>query len=116
MVLPHTRRELNWFYGLSFTAGITEEVLYRGFMITYLFSFMPLTSAILLSSALFAGAHGYQGLKGTVRTFTVGLVLATIYALTGSILLAVIAHILVDLIGGRMIYLAYNRSQPTGKG
>lgn len=113
MVLPHTQRELQWFYGLSATAGITEEILYRGFLIAYLANVISVPGAVVLSSAVFASAHLYQGFKGAARTFLVGLTLAIAYVLTGSILFAVLAHILVDMIGGRMIYSAFNRYPPT---
>ncbi len=112
MVLPHTRRELKWFYGLSVTAGITEEVLYRGFLMAYLGALMPLPAVVLVSSLLFAGAHLYQGFAGASRTFVVGLALAITYVLTGSILFAVVAHVLVDVVGGRMIFSAFNRYPP----
>ena len=32
-VLPHTRTELQWFSGVSLTAGFCEEFLYRGYFI-----------------------------------------------------------------------------------
>jgi membrane protease YdiL (CAAX protease family) len=104
MLLPHTRRELSWFYGLSLTAGITEELLYRGFLIAYLGAFVSMPMAIITSSAIFAIAHSYQGLSGSLRTFLVGLALAIAYVLSGSLLFPIIAHVLVDLISGRMIF------------
>lgn len=112
MVLPHTQRELQWFYGLSVTAGITEEILYRGFLIAYLAGVLPLPGAVVVSSLVFAAAHLYQGIKGASRTFLVGLTLAAAYVLTGSLLFAVVAHILVDVISGRMIFSAFNRIPP----
>ena len=112
MVLPHSRRELKWFYGLSVTAGITEEILYRGFLMAYLGGLLPLPAVVVVSSLIFAIAHLYQGLAGASRTLVVGLALAITYALTGSILIAVIAHVLVDIIGGRMIFTAFNRYPP----
>ena len=111
-MLPHTRRELRWFYGVSFTAGITEEVLYRGFLITYCNAFMPLPAAMILASLAFAGAHGYQGFAGAVRAFIIALVLAAIFVMTKSILLAAVAHVLVDAVSGRMIYRVYRRPPP----
>ena len=112
MVLPHTRRELKWFYGLSVTAGITEEILYRGFLMAYLAAAMPMPAAIVVSSLIFALAHLYQGISGASRTFVVGLALAITYVLSGSLLFAIIAHVLVDVVGGRMIYSAFNRYPP----
>jgi membrane protease YdiL (CAAX protease family) len=112
-VLPRTRRELHWFYAVSVTAGVTEEILYRGFMITYLLAYLTLPAAVVVSSLVFASAHVYQGAGGTSRAFTIALVLAAIYLLSGSILLAALAHVLLDAISGRMIFLSYNRTPPT---
>lgn len=108
--LPHSRRDLNWFYGISVTAGVTEEILFRGFLIAYLSAYMQTLPAILLSSLAFAFAHSYQGPTGIVRTFLVGLVLAAMYVLSGSLLLPILAHVLVDVFGGRAIYRAYNQA------
>ena len=110
--LPHSERDLRWFYGMSVTAGVTEEVLYRGFLIAYFSSFVPTVGAVLLSTLIFGVAHSYQGGKGVIKTAVVGLVLATMYVLSGSLLLPIIAHILVDVFGGRAIYRAYNRIPP----
>ncbi len=110
--LPHSRRDLAWFYGISVTAGVTEEILYRGFLIAYLSGFMPTLPAILVSTAAFGLAHSYQGPVGIVRTFLVGLALAAMYVLSGSLLLPIIAHVLVDIFGGRAIYHAYNQAPP----
>jgi membrane protease YdiL (CAAX protease family) len=41
--LPHTSRDLRYFLGVSITAGIVEEIVYRGFVLWYLGSFMPLS-------------------------------------------------------------------------
>ena len=109
MLLPHTRRELRWFYGLSVSAGITEEVLYRGFLIAYLGAYVSLPVAVVVSTVIFAGAHSYQGAAGTLRTFLVGLALAVAYVISGSLLFPVIAHALVDLISGRMIFNVIRR-------
>ncbi len=110
--LPHSRRDLAWFYGISVTAGVTEEILYRGFLIAYLAGFMPTLAAIVVSTLAFGAAHSYQGPTGIVRTFLVGLALAAMYVLSGSLLLPIVAHVLVDIFGGRAIYHAYNQAPP----
>ncbi|MEM8817188.1 MAG: CPBP family intramembrane glutamic endopeptidase [Pseudomonadota bacterium] len=106
--LPHTRRDLRWFYGLSVTAGITEELLYRGFMLVYLAAYVPVPLAIVVSSLLFAGGHAYQGRRGMLQVFMLGIVFAAIYVLSGSLLLSMLAHVLVDVFSGRAIHYAYN--------
>jgi len=114
--LPHTRRDLRWFYGLSITAGITEEVLYRGFLLAYLSSYVPLAWAVVLSALLFASGHAYQGLRGVVQVFILGVAFSSMYLLSGSLIVPIVAHVLVDWFSGRAVYFAYNsrRSEPAG--
>ena len=102
--LPRTRRHLRHFTGLSVTAGVVEEIVYRGFVIWYLGSFMPLWAAVVVSSVFFGLGHSYQGLPGVLRTGAVGLVLAVFYIVTGSIWLPIIAHALFDMLQGRMVF------------
>lgn len=94
--LPHNRREVNAIYGLSLTAGIVEEVIYRGFVIWYLSLYMPMWSAVLLSSIIFGASHSYQGVSGAVRCGMIGLAFAGLYLLTGSIWLPMLGHFLFD--------------------
>lgn len=99
-LLPQTRREIAVFAGVSVTAGICEEVLYRGFLFAYLqaapWSLDPLTT-LLVSSAMFGIAHAGQGIKGVLMTGTIGLVLGYLYIVTGSLLVPIVVHILIDL-------------------
>ena len=60
-ILPHTTAERPEFLALSVTAGIREEILYRGFLIWYLASWLPLWAAATGSAAVFGWAHAYLG-------------------------------------------------------
>jgi membrane protease YdiL (CAAX protease family) len=102
--VPHTRRELNRFYGLSVTAGVVEEIVYRGFVLWYLAQFMPLWVAVVVSSVAFGFAHSYQGAAGAIRAGLVGLAFGIYYVATGSIWLPIIAHILLDVLQGATAY------------
>jgi membrane protease YdiL (CAAX protease family) len=101
--LPRPGREYRYFFGLSITAGVVEEIVYRGFMLWYLAHFMPLWAAVLLSSVAFGLGHSYQGLSGGVRTGLVGLVFAVLYVVSGSIWLPILGHALLDILQGAMI-------------
>jgi membrane protease YdiL (CAAX protease family) len=100
--MPRTRRDLLIFDLLSTTAGIVEEVIFRGFVIWYLLHFMPLWAAVLVSSVMFGLVHSYQGLGGGVKAGLVGLSLALLYVASGSIWLSIIAHIAIDTLQGRI--------------
>lgn len=111
-ILPRTSADLRSFNALSVTAGVVEEILYRGFVIWYLLHAMPLWAAVIVSSVLFALAHSYQGLSGAVKTGVVGLAMAGLYVLTGSIWLPIVAHVLLDLLQGRTLF-ALMQAEPT---
>ncbi len=102
--LPHTIRELHNFFGVSITAGIVEEIIYRGFMLWYLTQVMPIWAAVAVSSVGFGLAHSYQGAKGALRTGVIGLAFGIFYVVTGSIWLPIIAHVLFDALQGAAIY------------
>jgi membrane protease YdiL (CAAX protease family) len=98
--LPHTIRELHNFVGVSITAGIVEEIVYRGFVLWYLAQFMPLWVAVAVSSVAFGLGHSYQGPNGALRCGLIGLAFGIFYVVTGSIWLPIIAHVLFDVLQG----------------
>ena len=114
-LLPQTQKELRTFYGVSITAGICEEIIYRGFMIAYLMAFgMPFWAAGLVSSVAFGFAHSYQGPKGVVKTDTIGGMMALLYGLTGSLWAPIVAHAVMDLAAGRLTFTMLNDT-PTSR-
>jgi hypothetical protein len=97
-LLPADDREWRWFAGLGLTAGITEELLFRGFLIAYLAVWVGLWPAVLLSSVAFGAGHVYQaGLRSALQTGIAGLVFGTLYALAGQLWAPMILHAAVDL-------------------
>ncbi|MCZ6808976.1 MAG: CPBP family intramembrane metalloprotease, partial [Proteobacteria bacterium] len=115
IILPQNGNELARFYGLSITAGIVEEILWRGFLIWYLGQFMPLWVAALLSVIGFGLAHAYQGIAHLPQVTAVGAAFTGLYLLSGSIWLPVILHAAVDILQGRLAYNVIYRSL-TGSG
>ncbi|MHB1795164.1 MAG: CPBP family intramembrane glutamic endopeptidase [Acidobacteriaceae bacterium] len=98
--LPQTARERRWFVAASFTAGICEEFLYRGFLIHYLHTLtwhLGLWVALIVSSVVFGLGHIYQGILGIAQTAVMGFLFAVLYVATGSLLVPIILHILIDL-------------------
>jgi hypothetical protein len=94
-LLPESPRELRWFTAISLGSGVAEELLYRGFLFDYFFTLMPSLGAVglvLVTSAVFGGAHLYQGWRGIVMTAVAGLVMGTLYVLTGTLFVPMIVH------------------------
>ncbi len=99
IMLPKTYREKQWFTFVSATAGIGEEIVYRGFLMYHLmqqFSKLPLLLILLIASIIFGLAHSYQGLTGMLKTSLVGMVLGALYITSGSILPGIILHFIMD--------------------
>ena len=114
IMMPQNGNELARFYGLSITAGIVEEVLWRGFLIWYLSQFMPVWGAAIVSTIGFGLAHAYQGLSHLPQITVVGAVFAALYMMSGSIWLPIILHAAVDILQGRLAYDVIYRSRISG--
>ncbi|MGF1464037.1 MAG: CPBP family intramembrane glutamic endopeptidase [Maricaulaceae bacterium] len=97
-VLPTTSREQRAMLGLGVTAGVTEEILFRGFLIWALAQVMPVWIAAGLSWAAFTAAHLYQGKQGLIQVAVVGAVLTGLYVASGSLWPLIALHIGVDVL------------------
>jgi membrane protease YdiL (CAAX protease family) len=56
--------------------------------------------AVAVPAFAFAIAHFYQGAKAVVKIFVLAIFFGYMFILSGSLLLVMILHILVDAIGG----------------
>jgi uncharacterized protein len=115
-MLPTTLHERSWFFALAGTAGVCEEVLYRGYLIWYLVAwawlFAPHASflvAAVASSLVFGVGHAYQGMRGILLTAVVGGFFAAVYWITRSLFAGMLLHALMDLHAGYLSQLAYRR-------
>jgi len=110
LVAPRTKGELAWFLGLALTAGICEELLYRGYFFAVAAPFITVYGAAAASAIVFGLGHMYQGWRGVALTAAVGLFLGAFYFLTGSIVFPMILHVLIDINGGVSGYLLLRNS------
>jgi membrane protease YdiL (CAAX protease family) len=104
-LLPRTAAERRWFALLAVTAGVCEEVLYRGFGLAALRWVAPgigKPALIIVTAAAFGSAHLYQGRLGVVLTGVVGAYLAWIAISTGTLLPVIVLHAVLDL---RILFL-----------
>ena len=106
-ILPGSKKEFIWFVLLSITAGICEEILFRGYLIWYLETLSSTPVAIIVSSIFFGAAHSYQGMKGVLRSGIFGLILALILVWTDSLVILIFLHIAGDVYNGVIGWLAY---------
>ena len=109
-IVPRSPSELRRFHAVSFTAGVVEELLWRGYLIWYLSQAWSLGVAALLSTVAFGIAHGYQGWRQVPSITAVGAALTGLYLLTGTLWASIALHIAIDVLQGRLGY-AITREQ-----
>ena len=112
--LPATRIEFLHYLFLAFSAAFCEEIIFRGYLLKYLFSIfieMPLAIwwAILTQAFIFSIIHYYQGTKAVLKIFILAILLGIIYWLNGSIWWLIFTHLAIDIIGGTIGFMV----QPT---
>ncbi|HLY82243.1 MAG TPA: CPBP family intramembrane glutamic endopeptidase [Acidimicrobiales bacterium] len=99
-LLPRCRREKLTFVVLAITAGICEEVVFRGFGIAYVRWLHPSTPnavVVVVTAAVFGLGHLYQGARGVLLTGLIGVYLGWLTVSSGSLLPAMAIHALLDL-------------------
>jgi len=101
-IFPRDAGERAMFFVLVVTVAVCEEFIFRGF-------FQPLFTAlagvslavgILGSAVMFGVSHLYQGRRGLITTFVIGLLFSGVTAWTGSLLPSVVAHFFTDILAG----------------
>ena len=107
--LPKTPRQHRWGMALSVSAGVAEEIAYRGFVMWMLAFFMPVYAVIAVQAVVFGLAHAYQGWGGAVGTAILGAVIGLVYWATGSLFLPILLHVLVDAMSLSLAYFTYRR-------
>ena len=105
--VPHTAAERRWYNAVSVTAGIEEEIVFRGFLFAYFagwWSGSPAAVMIVLAGLVFGIGHLYQGAAGVVRAGSLGILFGVIYWMTGSVWAPMLLHAAVDLTSGWMTW------------
>ena len=103
--IPRTTNELIHFFFLAIAAGVGEEIIFRGYLIHYLLSWtgnepMGIVTACIISSALFAFLHGYQGTRSMIKIFFFAMLFAAIFVYSQSLLIVMVVHAVIDMLSG----------------
>lgn len=101
-IFPQSRIEQLVFVALVVTVAVCEETIYRGFVQAVFRSLLAgsVIGGVALSSIFFSLAHVYQGRRGLVSTFAIGLIFASARAWTGSLVPSICAHFVADIVVG----------------
>jgi uncharacterized protein len=113
-VFPQDSVEGLAFLALVSTVALCEEVIYRGFI---QFIFQDVTGGVVLlgilcSAIFFALAHFYQGTRGLLSTFVVGLLFAAVRSWTGSLIPPISTHFVADLTVGFLAPVRLRGNRP----
>jgi membrane protease YdiL (CAAX protease family) len=99
-LLPQSDAEYRGFQALALTAGTCEEVLYRGFLVSYVAALVGVWPAVFIAGTVFGVAHFYQGVRGMIKIGLLGVATAALFVASGSLLWPMILHVAMDLQGG----------------
>lgn len=81
-----------FFTTASFAAPVFEEIVFRGFLLTSLTRYLPVSGAILVSSLIFATAH--LSVSEILPLTTLGMVLGFVYTRSRNLLAPMLVHCL----------------------
>jgi membrane protease YdiL (CAAX protease family) len=99
--LPQRAGEILLWVGVSVSAGICEEVVFRGYFQRQFEVFTRSQwSALFLQAALFGISHGYQGLEACVKITLFGALYGLLALWRGSLRPGMIAHAGSDILSG----------------
>jgi membrane protease YdiL (CAAX protease family) len=106
---PRDASELGYWLAVSLAAGVVEEIVYRGVMLSF---FLPITrnwyAAVGFCAFFFALGHINQGWSRTVFIGALAIGFHALVAITGSLYLAMAAHFLYDFLAG-IVYIRFAR-------
>jgi len=99
--LPRRWGEILLWIGVSVSAGICEEVVFRGYFQRQFGAFTRSKwTALFLQAALFGIAHGYQGVEACVKIAIFGALYGLLALWRGSLRPGMIAHGGGDILSG----------------
>jgi membrane protease YdiL (CAAX protease family) len=97
-LIPVTPHERLTFVAVALSAGVCEEVVFRGWLLSALQQQLGLQGDQLIcaAAAVFGLAHAYQKISGVLLTGLLGAILCLLYVATGSLLVPIILHVFLD--------------------
>jgi uncharacterized protein len=111
-ILPQTDPERRWFVLVAVTAGVCEEILYRGFLPWFIAGWTGVLGlGYVLAAIAFGLGHAYQGRDGMIVTGILGLFFASLAYSVQSLVPGQLLHVAVDLVNGIAVGAALVRAR-----
>lgn len=110
-ILPANWREFAHFGSVvSLTAGICEEIVFRGFIVTYLLVFTEGMAyatqiTIVVSAFIFGIVHAYQGGMALIKITFLSMLFAWLFIMTKSLIVLIGLHFAIDFCSGLIAML-----------
>lgn len=103
--MPTNKEELSHFNFLAVSAGIGEEIVFRGFFIIYLTSVfynVPQGEnlAVIIPALIFAVGHSYQGIRAVFKIFFLAILFGYLFLFSNSLWIVILLHIFLDMVSG----------------
>lgn len=99
-LMPTNDAEHRLFHVLAVTAGVCEELLFRGYLVWFVSQYTSILLAHGLVAVAFGAGHAYQGPRGMLRTGFAGAFFSGLVLLTGMVWPAMVVHAGMDLLAG----------------
>jgi uncharacterized protein len=100
-LLPHGPTQMVVYFLLTVTAGICEEMIFRGYLQRQFSAwFKSAKVAVVIQGIIFGASHGYQGPKLMLIIVVYGMMFGILAQWRHSLRPGMISHFLQDFVGG----------------
>ncbi len=113
-MLPTNGKEARLCHAMAVTAGVCEELAYRGFLLWYLGAWLQSWAAVAIAGVAFGAVHLYQGRAHALRVVGLGWIACSLFILSGSLWPLIILHAGVDVLQIRLGTIAFQADSPHG--
>ncbi|NJC25092.1 CPBP family intramembrane glutamic endopeptidase [Neolewinella antarctica] len=112
--MPASATQFLNFIFLAVAAGVSEEIVFRGFMITYLQEVLgsepwAVGASLFIPALAFGVGHFYQGWRAVVKIVAMALLFGFFFLRTGTLWPLMLLHTAIDVFGGLMSWWLLGR-------
>ncbi len=98
---------------VSVTAGICEEILYRGWLVTFLSALVgSVWIGMIAAAVIFGIGHAYQGRQGMIATGLLGALFGSMFVMVKSLVPGQVIHAAIDFVNGILAGRVVHRLGP----